>query len=113
VPNAVYQNSLRKGPNVYYRPSLFVDEIGLTTDKYIPLNATVAALPLKLSFGPLSLQRWLLMANLEESLKSQSELGFSEKDLDDVRRCVLMLASLLHGRFSLHLSISDVCSMMG
>lgn len=88
MPNVVYQNSVRKGQGAYYKPSLFVDEIGLTTDKYIPLNASVAALPLKLSFGPLSLQRWLLMANLEDSLKSQTELGFSEKDLDDVRRCV-------------------------
>ena len=120
-------------PLVQYKPSIFVDEIGLTSDKYIPLNnsvgnrvddsadagtaatgpttstssiavtplathsttttnnttattTTAGLLPLRISFGPLSVQRWLLMANLEESLQAQSELGFTEKDLDDVRR---------------------------
>lgn len=31
-------------------------------------------------------QRWLLVSTLEESLASQRELGFTAKDLDDVRR---------------------------
>lgn len=70
----------------YYKPTIFVDEIGLTTDKYVPLNETVAALPLTLSFGPLSVQRWLMMGQLKESLQAQKELGFTERDLDDVRR---------------------------
>ena len=39
-----------------YRPAVFVDEIGLTSDKYVVLNETVRELPLKISFGPLSLQ---------------------------------------------------------
>jgi len=40
----------------FYRPAVFVDEIGLTSDKYAVLNETVRELPLKISFGPLSLQ---------------------------------------------------------
>lgn len=40
----------------FYRPAVFVDEIGLTSDKYVVLNETVQELPLKISFGPLSLQ---------------------------------------------------------
>ncbi len=39
-----------------YRPPVHVDEIGLTTDKYVPLNASVHSLALSLSFGPMSLQ---------------------------------------------------------
>lgn len=62
--------------------------MGLTSDKYVPLNSSIEALPLRISFGPLSLQRWLLMAQLEDSLKTQTELGFTEQDLDDVRRYV-------------------------
>ena len=94
VPHAVYRNVIPsshpqspKTPAVLqYKPSLFVDEIGLTTDKYIPLNSSVSSLPLHVSFGPLSVQRYLLIAQLEESLRAQTELGFTEKDLDEVRR---------------------------
>lgn len=39
-----------------YRPPVHVDEIGLTTDKYVPLNDSVHSLALRLSFGPMSLQ---------------------------------------------------------
>jgi hypothetical protein len=44
------------GVKKLYKPSLFVDEIGLTTDKYIYLNNTVNQLPLKISIGPMSSQ---------------------------------------------------------
>jgi hypothetical protein len=49
------------GIRLGYRPPLHVDEIGLTSDKYVGLNASVAALPLKISYSPMSLQRWQLM----------------------------------------------------
>lgn len=40
---------------------MHVDEIGLTSDKYVPLNRTLSSLPLKISIEPMSLQRWQLM----------------------------------------------------
>ena len=36
-------------PGMYYLPVLHVDELGLTSDKYLELNDTVASLPLQLS----------------------------------------------------------------
>ena len=39
-----------------YSPPLHADEIGLTSDKYIPLNVSVTSLPLRISYGPMSLQ---------------------------------------------------------
>ena len=87
VPRAIHSNVVQQSSGDWkYKPSVFVDEMGLTSDKYIPLNNTIAALPLKVSYGPLSLQRWLLMAQIEESLQAQTELGFTPQDLDDVRR---------------------------
>jgi len=87
VPRAIHSNVVQQPSGLWkYKPSVFVDEMGLTSDKYVPLNATIHALPLKVSFGPLSLQRWLLMAQMEESLQAQTELGFTAQDLDDVRR---------------------------
>ena len=39
-----------------YYPALHADEIGLTSDKYVPLNASVLSLPLKISYGAMSMQ---------------------------------------------------------
>jgi hypothetical protein len=57
LPEAIAKNSIQKGnKGMYYKPALHVDEIGLTSDKYVYLNATVTSLPLKISFGPMSIQ---------------------------------------------------------
>lgn len=57
VPQAVAKNAVRSSDNeLFYKPSLHVDEIGLTSDKYIHLNSSVQQLPLKISFGPMSSQ---------------------------------------------------------
>lgn len=50
------RDAYREEQQGFYRPAVFVDEIGLTSDKYVVLNETVRELPLKISFGPLSLQ---------------------------------------------------------
>lgn len=104
-------------------PAIHVDEIGLTQEKYIPLNSTVTSLPLRISFdrsdmehtsarsttataGGLSPARWRLLEHLSTALEAQKELGFDQSDIDDVRRLIAdtnvlllsitMLASALH-----------------
>ncbi|KAL3908242.1 MAG: hypothetical protein SGARI_003152, partial [Bacillariaceae sp.] len=104
-------------------PVLHVDEMGMTSDKYIPLNETVKALPLRISFdrsdmaddtqkattataGGISPARWRLLTHLSRSLESQRELGFEQSDIDDLRRLIAdtnvallgitVLASALH-----------------
>jgi hypothetical protein len=73
---------------LFHKPVLHVDEIGLTSDKYLPLNDTVGSLPLKLTFSPMAPGRLRLMSHFAQSLESQKELGFSDSDIDDVRRLV-------------------------
>jgi hypothetical protein len=104
----------------YYAPPLHVDEIGLTSEKYIPLNDSVHSLPLKLSYGSgMGLSRWLLMQELRESLQIQKDtFGFTDKDIDDVRRLVsetslwflslTALASMLHLLFEVLAFQSDI-----
>lgn len=105
-----------------FTPAIHVDEIGLTQEKYIPLNNTVTSLPLRISFdrsdmehkgarstataGGLSPARWRLLTHLSSSLEAQKQLGFEQSDIDDVRRLIAdtnvmlltitMLASALH-----------------
>lgn len=59
VSPAIVKNMLpRQGKDQqqYYKPPIHVDEIGLTSDKYIPLNDTVRQLPLRISYAPMELQ---------------------------------------------------------
>jgi len=119
-----------------YLPGLYVDEMGLTSEKYIPLNETVDALPLKLSFesgdvvegdegsdgsstgGGLSPGRWRLLKHLATSLQSQKEWGVEQSDIDDVKRLVAdtnvsllaitVMASVLHLLFEFLTFKNDV-----
>jgi Cleft lip and palate transmembrane protein 1 (CLPTM1) len=87
-------------------PALHVDEMGMTSDKYIPLNETVTSLPLRITFdrsdikdeqnihattataGGISPARWRLLTHLSKSIESQRELGFEQSDIDGT--CVPM-----------------------
>ena len=119
VPDQISKLFVRKTHSLQYKPPIHADEIGLTSDKYIPLNSSINSLPLKLSYSSMSLQRWLLMQHLEESLAMQKEaLQFNDKDMDDVRRLisdtplslllVTIIASLLHLIFELLSFQSDI-----
>eukprot|EP00752_Nemacystus_decipiens_P016247 g14527.t1 len=90
-----------------YKPIFHADEIGLTSDKYVPLSDTLSSLPLKITIEPMSLQRWQLMQSMEYSLQHQNEqFGLQDKDVDDFRRLIsdtnlylliiTLLASTLH-----------------
>jgi len=117
----------KQHPSGYaYLPPLHVDEMGLTSEKYIPLNRTVEAVPLRITLDthgmggvPLSPQRWRLLSHLTETLKSQKETGlFEESDIDDVKSLIAdtnvtllgitMLASMLHLLFEFLTFKSDV-----
>jgi hypothetical protein len=119
-----------------YLPAVHVDEIGLTSDKYIPLNETVSALPLRIGFhsdmmttpaGGSSVQtsqrglspaRYRLLNHLSSALESQRELGFEQSDIDDLRRliaetnvmllAITIMASVLHLLFEFLTFKSDV-----
>ncbi|OEU15648.1 cleft lip and palate transmembrane 1, partial [Fragilariopsis cylindrus CCMP1102] len=91
-------------------PALHVDEIGMTSDKYIPINGTITSLPLHISFDRrISPARWRLLQHLSKSLESQKELGFEQSDIDDLRHLIAdtnvmllgitLLASALHMLF--------------
>ena len=83
-----------------YLPAVHVDEIGLTSDKYVPLNGTVSALPLRIRFHGgamtenddaqqgLTPARYRLLNHLSASLESQAEMGFEQSDIDDLRRLI-------------------------
>ncbi|CAH0473505.1 unnamed protein product [Peronospora belbahrii] len=96
-----------------YLPALYVDDLSLTQDELIPLNATLddgsggeAVLPLLLSWCPLSFARWQMQLTFATVLLSQEQIGVPSSDLDALRSmvadthpillAVTMSVSLLH-----------------
>ena len=91
---------------IAHLPALYSSEIGLTSDKFIPINETVTTLPLRVSFdrsdvqegdskhqqskvttataGGISPARWRLLSHLTEALEAQKSLGFEDSDIDEV-----------------------------
>jgi len=125
MPLVKVQRSTSHPTGVAFLPGVHVDEIGLTSEKYIPVNDTLRSLPLRISFdrndvkstkarhtataGGMSPARWRLLSHLSEALEAQKALGFEQSDIDDVRRLVAdtnvtllvvtMLFSALHMLF--------------
>jgi hypothetical protein len=86
-------------------PAMHVDEIGLTSEKYIPVNQTLTTLPLRITFdrsdmehkvsgssgmteGSMSPARWRLLSHLSQAIENQKQLGFEQSDIDDLRRLI-------------------------
>jgi hypothetical protein len=115
-------------------PALHVDEMGLTSEKYIPVNETITTLPVRISFdrsdvahpaaswtsvaGGMSPARWRLLTHLSEAIEKQKQLGFEQQDIDDVKRLIAdtnvlllsitLLASALHLVFEFLTFKSDI-----
>jgi hypothetical protein len=130
--------SVRGNPNhpsqMAFMPALHVDEMGLTSEKYIPVNQTITTLPMRISFdrsdvahpaaswtsvaGGMSPARWRLLTHLSEAIEKQKQLGFEQQDIDDVKRLIAdtnvlllsitMLASALHLLFEFLTFKSDI-----
>ncbi|KDO26637.1 hypothetical protein SPRG_08041 [Saprolegnia parasitica CBS 223.65] len=120
IPPLVYHNLRMENVDGHwkYLPVMFVDEMGLTSEKLLPLNRSVTELPLKLSYAPMSYARWQMMLTFGSALSQQKELGFGEDDLDQMRSliadtnpyllAVTMTVSLLHMLFDWLAFKSDI-----
>jgi len=107
-----------KGRNIYL-PALAVHEVGMTSDVFLPLNDTLARLPLHLSLATLSPQRHRLLQQFSQSMDDPTWIGnthLEPNDVDDMRRlisdtnvpllAVTLVASMLHLLFE-YLTLSS------
>eukprot|EP01118_Nematostelium_gracile_P005974 TRINITY_DN1907_c0_g1_i2.p1 TRINITY_DN1907_c0_g1~~TRINITY_DN1907_c0_g1_i2.p1 ORF type:complete len:565 (+),score=124.80 TRINITY_DN1907_c0_g1_i2:56-1750(+) len=93
-----------------YFPVLFVNEFWLFREDYMEINETLKELPLTLSFSPLSLMKWQMMLQMEESFAMQRSIGTAAEDESDTFKRMLietnpyllgltMVVTLLHTVF--------------
>ncbi|RCV33756.1 hypothetical protein SEVIR_7G115500v4 [Setaria viridis] len=93
-----------------YYPTVFFNEFWLLRDKLIALNETVEELPLNLEVGPMSMTKWQLFLQIEQSFQVHRSYGsMLEGEADELKRVFLegnpyllgltMVVSLLHSLF--------------
>uniref|UniRef100_A0A1D1YVH0 Cleft lip and palate transmembrane protein 1 n=1 Tax=Anthurium amnicola TaxID=1678845 RepID=A0A1D1YVH0_9ARAE len=93
-----------------YYPTIYFNEFWLLRDKLIRLNDTVIELPLNLEVGPISMTKWQLFLQIDQSFQIHRSYGsMIEGEADELKRVFLegnpyllgvtMVVSLLHSVF--------------
>lgn len=58
-----------------YYPTIYFNEFWLLRDKFIPVNETVSELPLNLEISPISMMKWQLFQQVDQSFQMQRSYG--------------------------------------
>ncbi|XAR51054.1 hypothetical protein NMG60_11005563 [Bertholletia excelsa] len=93
-----------------YYPTIFFNEFWLLRDKLIPINDTVKELLLNLEVGPISMTKWQLFIQIDQSFQIHRNYGsMLEGEADELKRVFLegnpyllvitMVVSVLHSIF--------------
>ncbi|GLT48973.1 hypothetical protein SLA2020_225600 [Shorea laevis] len=93
-----------------YYPTIFFNEFWLLRDKLIAINETVNELPLNLEVSPISMTKWQLFQQIDQSFQIHRSYGsMLEGESDELKRVFLegnpyllvitMVVSMLHSVF--------------
>ncbi|GMI68540.1 hypothetical protein like AT5G08500 [Hibiscus trionum] len=93
-----------------YYPTIFFNEFWLLRDKLIAINESVTELPLNLEVAPISMMKWQLFQQIDQSFQIHRSYGsMLEGEADELKRVFLegnpyllaitMVVSLLHSVF--------------
>jgi len=102
-----------------YLPVLFINDFWLLEDDLVPVNATISALPLEITYYPLPLWKYALYTQMDQNFRNQEATGTSTKrDTDGMKRLfidtnpyllgITMAVSLLHSLFDFLAFKNDV-----
>ncbi|OQR88311.1 CLPTM1-like membrane protein [Achlya hypogyna] len=102
-----------------YLPVLHLNEFWLLDEQLLPINSTVATLPLEIEFYPLGITKFALYHQMDQSFKMQQEMGTStKKDTDAMKKmfvdtnpyllAVTFIVSILHTVFDMLAFKNDV-----
>lgn len=69
-----------------YYPTVFFNEFWLLRDKLIPVNETVTQLPLHLEVAPISMTKWQLFLQIDQSFQIHRSYGsMLEGEADELK----------------------------
>lgn len=108
-PNVAPHMNIEPTSGNYY-PTVFFNEFWLLRDKLIAINETVTELPLHLEVAPISMTKWQLFLQIDQSFQIHRSYGsMLEGEADELKRVfvegnpyllgITMFVSLLHSVF--------------
>ncbi|XP_077224936.1 uncharacterized protein LOC143858181 [Tasmannia lanceolata] len=108
-PNVLDYLNVEPSTGGYY-PTIFFNEFWLLRNKFIPLNDSVTELPLNLELAPISMTKWQLFLQIDQSFQIHRSYGsMIEGEADELKRVFLegnpyllmitVAVSLLHSIF--------------
>ncbi|XP_062158409.1 uncharacterized protein LOC133865908 [Alnus glutinosa] len=117
-PNVAPYLNVEPSTGNYY-PTIFFNEFWLLRDKFIQINETVTELPLNLEVGPISMTKWQLFLQIDQSFQIHRSYGsMLEGEADELKRVFLegnpyllvitMVVSLLHSVFDFFAFKNDI-----
>lgn len=84
IPGEIY-HYIRVYNDGKYLPIVYVDQLEVMYRYLQPVNKSSTEMPLKINYSPVSLGRLRVWSSIHQSLKMMKTLGFSDKDLDEVK----------------------------
>ncbi|XP_020892943.1 cleft lip and palate transmembrane protein 1-like protein isoform X2 [Exaiptasia diaphana] len=84
IPGEIYQ-FIRVTPNEEYNPVVYIDRLQVKYRHIQPINKTTKEIPLTVEYSPISLGKLRIWTSVQQSLATMQVLGFSDKDVDDIR----------------------------
>ncbi|KAL1209757.1 hypothetical protein V5N11_020088 [Cardamine amara subsp. amara] len=110
VPPNIAPYLLVEPSTVNYYPTVFFNEFWLLRDKLIIINETVSELPLNLEVSPISMTKWQLLQQIDQSFQIHRSYGsMLDGESDELKRVFLegnpyllgvtMFVSMLHSVF--------------
>ena len=74
-----------------YYPTIYFNEFWLLRDKMIPMNETVSEVPLELEISPISMMKWQLFQQVDQSFQMQRSYGSMLDGESDELKVILVL----------------------
>jgi len=71
-----------------YYPVVYMNSFWTMRGDYYPVNDTITSLPLHLSYYPISLMKWTMLSQMEDSLTMQDSLGGVEGESDSFKEMI-------------------------
>jgi len=89
IPGEVYRFMSMNSDNKSYKRMLYVSDLNFRTEELVEVDKEKKEVELLVRYRPIGIGKMRLMVNMERSLMGFQEMGFQEKDVDDIKGLIV------------------------
>jgi len=89
IPGEVYRFMSMNADNKSYKRMLYVSDLNFRTEELVEVTSEMKEVELTIRYRPVGIGKLRLMVNMERSLRSFQDMGFQEKDVDDIKGLIV------------------------